>query len=221
MSGSGGCCWGAEARALGHGGIRLVARAAGVREATVSLGVAELEAGERPLGRVRRPGGGRKRSAVRDPGLVRGAAGAGRAGGAGRPVLAAAVDGQVDPRTLAGELTRQGHQVSARHRRGPAARRGVQPAGQRQDDRGTAAPGPGRPVPLHQRAGQGAPGCRGPGDQRGHQEKGAGRRVRQRRAGSGGPRASRPPSATTTSPPRPRARRSRTGSTTWPRTPAG
>ena len=30
---------GAEARALGHGGIRLVARAAGVREATVSLGL--------------------------------------------------------------------------------------------------------------------------------------------------------------------------------------
>ena len=30
---------GAEARALGHGGIRLVARAAGAREATVSLGV--------------------------------------------------------------------------------------------------------------------------------------------------------------------------------------
>ena len=29
---------GAEARALGHGGIRLVARAAGVREATVSAG---------------------------------------------------------------------------------------------------------------------------------------------------------------------------------------
>jgi hypothetical protein len=31
---------GAEARALGHGGIRLVARAAGVREATVSPGAA-------------------------------------------------------------------------------------------------------------------------------------------------------------------------------------
>jgi hypothetical protein len=41
----------AEARALGHGGIRLVARAAGVREATVSLGVGELEAGAEPLGR--------------------------------------------------------------------------------------------------------------------------------------------------------------------------
>src|SRR5689334_24244422 len=36
---------GAEARALGHGGIRLVARAAWVREATVSLGIDELDAG--------------------------------------------------------------------------------------------------------------------------------------------------------------------------------
>src|SRR5437764_12978163 len=61
---------GAEARALGHGGIRLAARAAGVREATVSLGVAELESGEEPLGRARRPGGGRKRLADTDPGLV-------------------------------------------------------------------------------------------------------------------------------------------------------
>jgi hypothetical protein len=32
---------GAEARSVGHGGIRLVTRAAGVREATVSLGVSE------------------------------------------------------------------------------------------------------------------------------------------------------------------------------------
>jgi hypothetical protein len=61
---------GAEARALGHGGIRLVAQAAGVREATVSAGVWELEAGEAPLGRVRRLGGGRKRAADLDPGLV-------------------------------------------------------------------------------------------------------------------------------------------------------
>jgi uncharacterized protein YbjQ (UPF0145 family) len=36
---------GAEARALGHGGIRVVALAAGVREATVSLGVGELDSG--------------------------------------------------------------------------------------------------------------------------------------------------------------------------------
>ena len=55
---------GAEARSLGHGGIRLVARAAGVREATVSLGADELDAGAEPLGRVRRPGGGRKKLAA-------------------------------------------------------------------------------------------------------------------------------------------------------------
>jgi hypothetical protein len=47
---------GAEARALGHGGIRLVAGAAGVREATVSLGVDELDSGAEPLGRARRAG---------------------------------------------------------------------------------------------------------------------------------------------------------------------
>src|SRR6266545_5779717 len=103
---------GAEARALGHGGIRLVARAAGVREATVSLGVSELNSGDEPLGRVRRPGGGRKRAADPDPGL--------------RPALLALAgpDERGDPvsplrwtakstRALAAELTRQGHRVSA------------------------------------------------------------------------------------------------------------
>src|SRR5712675_2065323 len=43
---------GAEARALGHGGIRLVALAAQAREGTVSLGVSELESGAEPLGRA-------------------------------------------------------------------------------------------------------------------------------------------------------------------------
>ena len=103
---------GAEARALGHGGIRVVARAAGVREATVSLGARELEAGTEPLGRARRPGGGRKRLADLDPGL--------------QPALLALVepDERGDPmsplrwttkslRALAGELTSQGHRVGA------------------------------------------------------------------------------------------------------------
>jgi hypothetical protein len=35
----------------------------------VSLGVGELEAGDEPLGRARRPGGGRKRAADLDLGL--------------------------------------------------------------------------------------------------------------------------------------------------------
>src|SRR6266436_6543295 len=103
---------GAEARSIGRGGIRLVARAAGVREATVSLGVSELDAGGAPLGRVRRAGGGRKRVVDVDPGL-RGA------------VLALVEpDMRGDPmsplrwttkstRNLASELTAQGHRISA------------------------------------------------------------------------------------------------------------
>ncbi|MEV3915065.1 ISAzo13 family transposase [Streptomyces canus] len=103
---------GAEARSIGHGGIRLVARAAGVREATVSLGADELESGKAPLGRDRRAGGGRKRTVDLDLGL--------------RPALLALVEPDVrgDPmsplrwttkstRHLAAELTRQGHRISA------------------------------------------------------------------------------------------------------------
>jgi hypothetical protein len=103
-----------EARLLGHGGVRAVARAAGVSETTVRSGVFELEAGEDPLpgGRVRRPGGGRRRIEALDPGLV-------------PALLALAVpDERGDPgsplrwttkslRNLAGELTRQGHPVPA------------------------------------------------------------------------------------------------------------
>ncbi|WP_374936090.1 ISAzo13 family transposase [Streptomyces sp. SM5] len=103
---------GAEALSLGHGGIRIVAAAAGVREATVSRGAAELDSGQAPLGRVRHPGGGRKKAAELDSGL--------------RPALLALVepDERGDPmsplrwttkstRKLAAELTRQGHRVSA------------------------------------------------------------------------------------------------------------
>ncbi len=58
-----------EARSLGHGGIAAVARATGASRSRISLGVAELEAGEAPLGRTRRPGGGRKSVTETDPDL--------------------------------------------------------------------------------------------------------------------------------------------------------
>jgi transposase len=61
----------AEARACGRGGIAAVARATGISEATIRKGLRELDAGERLApGRVRRPGGGRKRLADKDPTLV-------------------------------------------------------------------------------------------------------------------------------------------------------
>jgi hypothetical protein len=44
---------GAEARAVGYGGIRWVARAGGVRESTVARGVRELDGGVGLSGRVR------------------------------------------------------------------------------------------------------------------------------------------------------------------------
>src|ERR1043165_4029526 len=103
---------GAEARALGHGGIRLVARAAGVAESTVSRGVSALDGGEAALGRTRRAGGGRKRLGDLDPGL--------------RAALLALVEPDMrgDPmsplrwttkstRKLATELTGQGWRISA------------------------------------------------------------------------------------------------------------
>ena len=101
----------AEARLLGHGGVRAVARAAGVSETTVRKGVFDLEGGGNRSRRAS-PGGGRKGAAEVDPVLL--------------PALLALVepDERGDPmsplrwttkslRHLAGELTRQGHRVSA------------------------------------------------------------------------------------------------------------
>jgi hypothetical protein len=47
-----------------------VACATGASRSRISQGVAELEAGDEPLGRVRRRGGGRKALSAADPGLV-------------------------------------------------------------------------------------------------------------------------------------------------------
>jgi transposase len=60
----------ADARSLGHGGIAAVAGATGASRSRISQGVAELEAGVAPLGRVRRGGGGRKKVTATDPALV-------------------------------------------------------------------------------------------------------------------------------------------------------
>lgn len=65
-----------EAKVIGRGGISIVSRATGVSRVTISVGLGELEAEEveasspRPHGRVRRPGGGRKKLAQSDPTLL-------------------------------------------------------------------------------------------------------------------------------------------------------
>ncbi|HSW02204.1 MAG TPA: ISAzo13 family transposase [Sedimentisphaerales bacterium] len=109
----GGRLWAAtEAKAIGHGGIALVPRATGVSYSTITRGLKELEPGLLPEpGRVRRPGGGRKKTLAKDATLL------------------ADLDGLVEPsvsgdpqsplrwtsksvRTLARELRALGHNVS-------------------------------------------------------------------------------------------------------------
>src|SRR5271163_4362801 len=67
-------CLGAEARALGHGGIAAVARASGASETTVAAGAAEAgdedELAALAPGRARRPGAGRKKAEDAQPGLA-------------------------------------------------------------------------------------------------------------------------------------------------------
>ncbi|MFR0367014.1 ISAzo13 family transposase [Streptomyces sp. MCC20] len=60
---------GAEAQALGHGGITAVATAAGVSTTTVSRGLHQLRGSPSVLGRQRAPGGGRKPLTTTDAGL--------------------------------------------------------------------------------------------------------------------------------------------------------
>jgi hypothetical protein len=65
-----------EARVIGRGGISAVSRATGVSRVTITAGLGELAIAEieasapLPQGRVRRPGGGRKKLAQSDPTLL-------------------------------------------------------------------------------------------------------------------------------------------------------
>jgi hypothetical protein len=105
-----------EARALGYGGVSIVARAVGLTRPTITAGMKELGDARQlvpmaPKHRVRREGAGRPRATDSDAGL--------------RPALEELVESATrgDPmsplrwtcksvRALAAELTRQGHPVS-------------------------------------------------------------------------------------------------------------
>ncbi len=102
---------GVEARALGWGGIALVAKVTGMSRSTIQKAVAEVDSGVEPTKRVRAPGGGRPRLIDKDRTLLKD--------------LKALVDPVTrgDPesplrwtskstRILADELGAKGHQVS-------------------------------------------------------------------------------------------------------------
>ena len=102
-----------EARTLGYGGVSLVRRACGMSRRVIGKGLQEIAAGASlPPGRQRRPGAGRKRIQVSDPGILK------------------ALEGLVEPeargdpesplrwtckstRAIARVLTRQRHRISA------------------------------------------------------------------------------------------------------------
>jgi len=61
---------GAEAACIGYGGVSLVSRATGISREAVAEGVKDVTEPERlPKGRIRREGGGRKRTVLKDPAL--------------------------------------------------------------------------------------------------------------------------------------------------------
>lgn len=101
----------AEARSLGYGGIAAVARASGASRSRVQQGVAELESGAEPSGRVRRPGAGRKPVTQTDPGVVDALLGLVEPTRRGDPESALCWT-TLSLQHLADELTAAGHPVS-------------------------------------------------------------------------------------------------------------
>ena len=101
-----------EARSLGHGGIAAVATASGASRSRVSQGVAELEAGDAPLRRVRRKGGGRKTLAATDAALIAALLALVEPTRRGDPCSPLCWT-TLSTRKLAAELTEAGHRVGA------------------------------------------------------------------------------------------------------------
>ena len=101
-----------EARAAGWGGISGVARATGISYSTIQRGLHELKT-TRPLapGRIRRPGGGRKRTIDKDPTLLADLEGLVEPTASGDPMSPLRWTSK-SVRQLAASLQGMGHQVS-------------------------------------------------------------------------------------------------------------
>jgi hypothetical protein len=109
---------GAVARAAGEGGTAAVAAVTGASWQTVANGAAELASGDSAgPGRVRRPGGGRKKLADRDPGLVPALRGLVEESARGDP-CSPLLWTTLSVRDIAAELTARGHRCGKNTVRG-------------------------------------------------------------------------------------------------------
>ena len=106
----------AETATLGYGGASIVARATGVSRRAIRIGAEELKQKAHALGlgrRIRRPGGGRKKTASQDPTLLRDLERLIEPVTRGDPESALRWTSK-SVRRLAGELQRMGHRTSHR-----------------------------------------------------------------------------------------------------------
>ncbi len=102
----------AESKAWGPGGISAVSKTTGVSRQVIRQGRRELEqSATRPGGRIRRPGGGRKRAEQKDPTLVRDLEGLVEPTTRGDPESSLRWTCK-SVRILSEELARMGHKVS-------------------------------------------------------------------------------------------------------------
>lgn len=103
-----------EAMRIGHGGQQLMAQITGLNRHTIARGERELAAGltDRPVGRIRTPGGGRPAAEVRDPTLPAALEGLLESETAGDPLGQRAKVKRSSLRHLSAALTAAGHPVS-------------------------------------------------------------------------------------------------------------
>jgi len=103
-----------EARAMGHGGVSAMAQISGLARSTIYRGVSDINDNiTAPPGRVRKPGGGRKRKELQAPALLtalKRLVAPSTRGDPEKPLLWTSLS----LRSLASELTRQGHSVCPR-----------------------------------------------------------------------------------------------------------
>src|SRR5215510_3106858 len=153
-----------EARALGRGGVSLMARISGLALSTIYHGLSDIGRDvSAPPGRIRKTGGGRKKKTVEDPTLVtdlESLVEPARRGDPMQPLLWTSRS----LRNLVRDLAKKGHKVCPTVVGDLLRSMGYSLQDQPQDPGRWQAHRPRSPISVHQHAGQGVPG----GERTGH-----------------------------------------------------